>query len=313
MFKWPGTPSPRADGHELADYAELVCWQEDVTSCAALSKQLGRIEENDYTDGVPEYDSTDEVIDAAYEEIERRREACNDGYPFEIEDGGYTLRDTLDLNNHRHLVYQYLLLATRLNMKKDRIHAGIDGTVLFEELAAEVAREYFGTRAKSYVFGTGMGVTDFEGKVNDLCKRINEGGLFENRSGAPPTARDGKLDIVVWKEFTDGLPSKLIGFGQCKTGTSYMGSLTELQPDSFCDKWLRTNPAVLPIRMFLTSDALSRIHWYNTARDAGLLFDRCRIVDFCHDTNPSVLKKVRSWTRAAAEASQLPFIRGART
>ena len=52
------------------------------------------------------------------------------------------------------------------------------------------------------------------------------------------TAKDGKLDIVVWRRFADGRPGQLIGFGQCKTGTSWPDDLTKLQPEGFCAKWM---------------------------------------------------------------------------
>ena len=51
---------------------------------------------------------------------------------------------------------------------------------------------------------------------------------------------------------------------------------------------------------------MSRLHWYSASSDAGLLFDRCRIVDFCDDISSEVLKKVTIWTEAAAEAADLP-------
>ena len=95
-------------------------------------------------------------------------------------------------------------------------------------------------------------------------------------------------------------------FGQCKTGTNYKDSLTQLQPDSFCRKWLRSQPALPPIRGFFISEALSAAGWYGAASDAGLLFDRCRIMDFCNVRDPGVLADIRSWTSAAAEVSGLP-------
>ena len=155
-------------------------------------------------------------------------------------------------------------------MNKNRRHAGIESTLPFEKLASEVAREYFGSRANRFVFDTAVGISDFRSKVDDHRMRINEGNRFHIHSGTRPRAKDGKLDSVVWKEFSDGLPGKLIAFGQCKTGTSYMDMLTHLHPDSFCDKWLLTKPAVLPVWMFLISEELSRIGWYDTAREAGL-------------------------------------------
>ena len=306
MFKWPGTPSARPPEHELADYAELICWKQGSTSTNALSADLGRREENGYSDGVPEEEEVPQIVEEAYREIERRKEICRDGYPFVIGEHGYTLHASQKAGNHKHIIYKYLLLATRLNMNTNRKHANIDGTHLFEELASEAAREYFGTRAESIVFGTAAGMDDFPEKVNDLCKRMKEGIRYCKKSDAPPNERDGKLDVVAWKDFTDGSSGKLIAFGQCKTGTNYKDTLTQLQPDSFCDKWLFRSPAVYPVRMFLIAEALSRVGWYDVTRDAGLLFDRCRIVDFCDDISGAVLKKITTWTKAAAKANELP-------
>lgn len=306
MFKWPGAPSARASDHELADFAELNAWQKNSMSKNALSRHLGRLDENDYSDGVPEEEQTDLLAEDTYREIERRREGCRDGYPFEVMTEGQTLRDLRKAEEHRHTIYKYLLLATRLNMRTNRRHADIDGALLFEKLAAEVAREYLGPRAESLVFGTAAGIADFPGKVDELCKRIKEGDGFVNHDEAPPNEKDGKLDVVVWKHFTDGLPGKLIAFGQCKTGANYKNELAQLQPDSFCRKWLQSSPALTPIRLFFVSEALPRSRWRSTSIDAGLLFDRCRIVDFCAKVRTDVLKKIEDWTKAAAKATGLP-------
>ena len=306
MFKLPMPPSSRSPEHELADYAELVCWREQLISMTGLSKQLGRLGENDYTDGVPEEEEIDEVVKAAYVEIERRSVACRKGYPFNITRQGHTLHTDHDAKNRRHIIYKYLLLATRLNMKNNRHHANIDGTLLFEELAAEAARKYLGDRAESLVFGTAAEPTDFPGKVNALCKKLREGVGFKNPDEAPPNEKDGKLDIVVWKHFTDGLPGKLIAFGQCKTGTNYKDTLNQLHPDSFCKKWMKSSPILNPMRMFFVSEALSRSRWNTASYDAGVMFDRCRIIDFCDDINSEVWEKVKIWTRAAARSEGLP-------
>ena len=138
MFKWPGTPSAHAPEHELADFAELVCWQHRSTSTTAPCADLGRLE----------------------------------------------------------------------------------------------------------VFGTSAGLSDFREKADRLCQRLREGEGFLNRDRAEPTQRDGQLDVVVWKPFADGDPGKLIAFGQCKTGTDHKDTVTQLQPDSFCRKWLHSSPVL---------------------------------------------------------------------
>lgn len=306
MFKWPTSPSPYAPSHELADFAEMTCWQEDEMSATSLSRLFVRLAENDYSEGVPEEDDVDRFAEEAFAEIERRQEICGDGYPFVVGEGGSTLQIRGDGANFRHVIYKYLLLATRLNMRDNRRHAGIDGTRLLEKLSAEVAKGYFGPRSESLVFGAAAGSGGFRKRVDELCGRLEEGGGFANRDYGQVNAQDDKLDIVVWNPFSDGLPGKLIGFGQCKTGTHYRDSLSALRPDSFVKKWLRDSFAVDPVRMFFVSEALSRQVWYGRSAEAGILFDRCRIVDFCDVTSGSVMDSVRKWTAAAASAVELP-------
>lgn len=237
-------------------------------------------------------------------EVGQREQACGDGYPFGWECDGQALKLDSD-GGGRRLVYLYLLLATRLNMKDSRRHASIDGTLLLEDLSAEVARAYFGQRAESYVFGS-SNHKSFGDKMDDLCARLNEGGGFRKQE-ARPGMRDGGLDVVVWKHFADKSLGKLIGFGQCKTGTSYRDQLAELHADTFWAKWaMEPRLAVTPMRMYFVAEALSRNSWRNDLIDAGLLFDRCRVVDYCDGCRSDVLVSLSKWTNAAALAHKLP-------
>ena len=60
------------------------------------------------------------------------------------------------------------------------------------------------------------------------------------------------------------------------------------------------------MRMFFIAEAISRLGWDSVSSKAGLLFDRCRIVDFCDGISEDVLEKVKAWTEAAAKANELP-------
>ena len=51
-------------------------------------------------------------------------------------------------------------------MKRNRVHGGVDGTLLFERLCANVAKNYFGGNGQSFVFGTAK-PGNFETKVRD--------------------------------------------------------------------------------------------------------------------------------------------------
>lgn len=325
MFKWPGLPSSQASAHEFADFVELNAWRDGLFSVTGRSNVSARLRENDYSGGVPEEEeaidlanasdttvqsreSTEQpvVVGEEFKEIQRRAESCGTGYPFAISQHGHTLRRAFDPENTKHTIYQYLLLATRLNMGSSRVHGGFDGTAIFEELSAEVGRNYLGQRALSLVFGTANIFHSFPDKVNELCRQMGEGGAFVNRNEGPPTEQDGKLDIVAWKPFSDLLSGKLIVFGQCKTGTDYRDTLAQLQPDAYCKKWLRDQPVVTPVRAFFVAEALLRSRWHNFAADSGLLFDRCRIVDYCDNVSGDILKQAKAWTGAAATATGLP-------
>ena len=299
MFKWPGFPSRRAGAHEVADFVELSAWGDGSISTTALERTLGRLADDDYSDGVPVDNLETLVVDDTYIEVERRMASCRGGYPFDIDEQGYRLFVDDSISDQRCDIYRYLLLATRLNMNENREHAGIDGAALFERVAADVGRRYFGERANSRVFGVASGTGTFQQRVDSLCVDLREGEGFRD-SSRRSTSGDGKLDVVAWKEFADGRPGKLIAFGQCKTGTSYKDTLSQLQPDKFCSKWFQVQPAVTPIRMFFVAEALPDGGWYETATDSGLLFDRCRMVDYADGVSDETMRDVRRWTNAAA-------------
>jgi hypothetical protein len=154
-----------------------------------------------------------------------------------------------------------------------------------------------GARAESLVFGTALDGA-FEHKVNDLCVRLGEGIQFDNPDTVQPTAQDDRLDIVAWKSFTDRNTSKLIAFGQCKTGTSWTSAnLSELQPEVFCKKWFRRQPIHTPVRMFFCSLYISLDQWNTRANDGGIVFDRFRILDFLPEgIENDLLQNIMTWS-----------------
>ena len=303
MFKLPNLPSPQADPHELADYAELLCWVKGSASARQIVAYLGRINDNDNKIGcLDDEDKNADTLDEVMNEIDRRESACRQGYPFHLNDPGTALR----LNDgaqetEASIIYLYLLLCTRFNMKDNRIHADIDGTQLMEKLSAHVLKNYLGaTRAKACVFGTSQEGT-FKDKVNSLCRDLGEGTGFRALDEAPTQANDDKLDTVGWIPFTDQLPGQLIVFGQCKTGTNWKDSTTQLQPDVFIDSWIQDPILVNPLRAFFVAEAADRARWKGYSKSAGVLFDRCRIVDWC-DGMP--IDKIKTWALAAKNKLQ---------
>ena len=300
MFKLPNLPSPQAECHELADFAELLAWDRGSVSTREIEAYLGRLDENDHNVGCDDNDDENaDEIDEVMNEIERRSTACGGGYPFALDLEGTVLRHAPDNDNYRTHLYHYLLLGTRLNMKDNRVHAGIDGSHLLEKIAAETLRCYLGPqRARSIVFGTAAPGA-FEDKVNGLCRELGEGGTFRTLDAAPVDANDDKLDTVSWVPFADNSRSKLIVFGQCKTGSNWGGLLTQLQPTGFNKRWMSEPYLHDPLRAYCLSEAANRSCWAEYCIYGGIVFDRCRIMDFCAEPNAELVENIRDWSVAA--------------
>lgn len=301
MFKLPALPSPRADVHELADFAELLAWHNDSVSAREILAYLGRNGDNEYNEGVDDEDDVNgEALDEVMIEIDRRSKSCVGGYPFALERKGTVLRHDPSDFSERAAVYRYLLLSTRLNMTADKVQAGIDGTGLLEEISAAVLRCYLGyDRAQSVVFGTAIGGT-FRDKVDALCGALGEGGCFEALDPGPVNANDDRLDSVAWIPFSDKRAGKLIIFCQCKTGSNWKEHTTQLQPDAFIRRWMRHRSFhVMPVRAFCVSESALPSCWGGLVSYSGLLFDRMRLVDFLDRIEPDLLKRIQVWNTAA--------------
>jgi hypothetical protein len=297
---------------ELADFTEWLAWKQGRVSTREVLAALGRLDENDCNEGCDDNaDGLANDLDDVMCEIGRRMAASNGAYPFLLNHKGTVVDVRSPDSELRMYVYFFLLLGTRLDMRANRTHGGVDGAELLEHLAACVLENYLGgcrggencehpnlRRARSLVFGT-ANRGRFSDKVSYLCDQLGEGEKFEARDTGQVTAQDDKLDVVAWVPFSDKRGSQLIIFGQCKTGTHYDSQLTQLQPEAFIKLWIKGDFLLIPVRAFIISESLTASNWSYYCVYGGLFFDRCRIVDFCHNLDDVLLSKIKSWTEAA--------------
>lgn len=299
-FKLPGNlPTNHSDIEEIVDYVECHCLTtvSQKVSLYKVTKQLLLGSDEILVNGIEdESDLFQNKFGGVLTEIERRIQYSSGNYPFKLRNDSLILKANDD---YCFWVYCYLLIATRNNMKENAVLAGIDGALLFERVSLKVAENYFGDRANSFLFGTSHPST-FPNRINMLIQQLGEGVQYINHNIAAPRAQDDKLDIAIWKGFRDRRTSKLIAFGQCKTGTSWDGHLSQLQPDAFCSKWFFQQPVETPVRMFFICDHFYRDAWYTKARDAGIIFDRIRILDYLPVKLPKeVYQDLVNWTYEA--------------
>lgn len=299
-FILPALPTPKAYKVELADFWEIEAIKQSNRPISSLdiAKILSVGSDELDHDGI---DSEDDAISSKLEEVfnefSRRQKAATDvRYPFEVKSTSIQLKSGDELIKY---VYLFLLLSTRFNMNTNKVHGGKDGTKVFEYLCSEVAANYFGENSKSLVFGTSV-TGAFQDKVENLVSELNEGAGFKNRNRTNPKKNDDSVDIVVWKEFADEEPGKLIGFGQCKTGTSWVDTYGKLKPGNFCNSWLLDKPILEPIPIIFIADIFNfELNFPELQRDY-LFFSRFRIMQYLpEELDENLEGDIRTWVDAA--------------
>ena len=313
-------PSPGSGPVKLADFIELVALH---VSDGKVSKQdvISRLKQA----GEEDDDKYEIEVNEAFTELYERLQHMGNGaeyYPFRIE-GDLLKRKRSRYIKKQGFLYLFLLLSTRMDMKKEgtqKVQNGkrIDATKIFEHLCLAVAKCYWGgssdPRIKGLVFGTGRNLdvgsgprrpSGFKGSVEELCLLLEERGKYRPTDPHRVTAKDDTLDVVVWRNFSDRRKGKLIGFGQCKTGDSWENDLCSLQPEKFCQNWMETSPTT-PVRLFFLSDRVVE-HWNRKCNNAGILFDRCRILDYADEVPKMLLSLCAEWTFSALDTKGLQY------
>lgn len=307
-------PSPEADDKlvNLADWVEIKSLLESDGN--ASQEDLVRALQRGYSMGET---AARTLAGDVFKELADRQSSCMPAvgkwqkweYPFTLNASGnlLSLRANLSSRSRAGLLYMFLLVASRADMDTQRKIKGLDPVVIFERLCADILLNFWGGKTAlsgSLVFGTARKKTNhnhkFESNIEHLCLSLREGrGL--KPAAKLPGAGDGKLDIVVWRRFSDGRTGGLVGFGQCKTGVHWKTHLTKLQPRSFCQRYFQQPLIIDPIRVYMVPHRLDGSEWDNHAGEGGLLFDRCRLVQYGYDVSNDVFGSCRVWLNAALQ------------
>ena len=298
-YKIPALPSPKAYLEEKADFWEIqsILNSGQFISQMNITKSFAYGLDEMQHDGIESEEDTLEFnLESVYQELIDRRKSCYAGYPFEF---GHASIKFNESREYKRDMYLYLLLCTRFNMNTQKMQNGIDATLLFEEICAEVARNHFGKNSECLIFGTAT-PGNFEAKIRDLAIKLGEGEGYKNPNQNYPTKNDDGIDVVVWKNFADFREGKLIGFAQCKTGTNWRDLIHKLKPRDFCDNWLVNNPVLSPIPMIFLCDTLHYEQNFITDQRGFLIFNRFRIMEYLPDRlDAGLYRKVQQWLQGA--------------
>lgn len=301
-------PSATAGPVDLADYLELRAFlaanrSSSLQDLIADIRRTGTSEELDQSEddgneapGDPGSERSEACAQDAFEEIGDRLAACgqSDGYPFNLGTRHIQLQGDAE-----QAAYTFLLLLARFGLRAGPSNSHPER--LFEDLCRNAAENYFGGvtaggNAVHFGFPRRVLPRAFPHALRELLHALNDG-LPNDDAPRMRDQKDAKLDLVAWRDFPDRRRGKLIGYGQCAVGLSdWREKLSELQPDSFNQKWLREAPAVRPTRLFFVPFRIGSDDWYHHSIDGGVLFDRCRIVALVSNLPEALLQDCRSWS-----------------
>ena len=298
-YKISTLPSPQSYIEEKADFWEIQTIKDPgqyISQMTILRNMSLGMDELDHDGITAEDDRLNSKLDDVHSHIAERKTFCSTSYPFQFGHSSIKLNENESLIRD---VYLYLLLCTRLNMKTKKVQNGVDGAELFEFLCAEVAKNYFGKNAESMVFGTAV-AGNFKDKVTDLISKIGEGDGYKNPNNNYPVKNDDGIDVVVWKNFSDLRIGKIIGFAQCKTGTSWRNEIHKLKPKKFCDSWFLGSPILQPIPIVFLTDTLHYDMNFYSDQHGFLIFNRFRIMEYLPETiEVSLHTKIKTWLEGA--------------
>lgn len=307
-------PPPAAtnvtDDH--TDWLELAALADARRRRASIEDLVGALRRTSSTEALPEERLTDKgseqaqiVAESALSLADERkyRVGAPTRYPFKVSGRALVAKPA-----GWKTTYAYLLLLSRFGEKAGP--QGVNGSVLFEDVAAEAARVYLGgdrTGAQVYNFGFPRKRTPakFKPAVEELCAKLHEGAGPRSR---PRTQyqKDAKLDLVAWVPMPDKQMGKVIGFGQCATGNDWKTKTTELQPTTWVKMWLLDPMPMDPLRLFFLPHRISADDWTHHSHHAGIIFDRCRLTAYASNLDPALRIRVAAWNEHVIETRLRP-------
>lgn len=310
-------PMPSDPPSVLADWVELTAFisPRGIASKGTLIGLLDLADDDAAEDRDVIDEETGELLDEAileskqeifitsvFDELSFRKETLDLCYPFEVD--GYhsaiSVRDENNIDNPGKVVYLFCLLATairdkRLQPVKQINEADTAIGTTFQICACLAAGGYTSGEVASFGFPRADG-TSF---LPALRKTFARFGCGRVRDAAPAgfseDLKDGGIDIMAWRDFPDGMPSKLFLLGQCASGHNWRSkSVTEYIPQLkawFVDQSPPTHtlPAMFipfPFHHNIETPKVGafkdvvRNRYYMDEMRFGIIFDRLRIAHF---------------------------------
>jgi hypothetical protein len=177
--------------------------------------------------------ATEQALDAIFEELASRQRALGAAYPFDLVVTGRRLTLSVSPSHQDSIVEQaraiYIaclyMTGVRgglIDAKAAKIQADPDMGNAFQICATIAAAGYMSGDA--YWFGHPRpDKTPFMEAIRNVAGWLQGTPAPTAPPGETLYAKDGGIDVIAWRDHHDGRPAKLIMYGQCASGSDWVG------------------------------------------------------------------------------------------
>lgn len=222
---------------------------------------------------------SDHQVASALKIIERRSAILQDKYPFEINEYAVVFH-----TERLYCGYTYQLAISRPSYTAvwQNQSPTKEDSDLFEDFVASVLVSYLGSNSHALAFGWPSKLgrpQEFHKAVEWLAMKM---GIEPGNAFRPPRRKDGGVDVVAWKGFSDkrsGFPIYLV---QCTLQKDFLAKSRDIDLRLWAG-WLEMDRD--PLAILAVPKTISPGELWNEISANAIVLDRIRLTEFCNFNN----------------------------
>jgi hypothetical protein len=226
----------------------------------------------------------------ALQEIRRRRRLAGEVYPLSVDETIIKFHATPASE-----LYKFLLLVSIDGpMRRARRFNEIDA--IFDEIVRQALISYFGSDTQALRFGwppSNGRPNKFEKALDWLAEQV---GLPVGIGKHSPGKKDGGVDIIAWKPFSDKRPSFMITYAQCTVQTDWHPKSKDIV-DKVWDACIDSGRSALIALAIPFVIPKNYSKWDELKRLTNVVFDRLRITKMLAKSSLPPPDKLDEWNK----------------
>lgn len=286
-FPSDAVSTTRMDFDATADFMELCAFFSyagpTLTSVLANEAMIGA--EEDYEDLDAELrGGGEELVSGTVNEMETRRRYLRDAYPFDVDDRGEVVECVMTHRSLGQVAYVLSLLLSNLRSVSPILSGSCVHPTDSEVRRLRKYFEYFATAAlaaeiqgDAWSFGYPRpDGSPFLRKLDNIWANLGDGQVAR-QIGAPPSPKDGGVDVFAARQHRDRLPGFLLAVAQVSTGRRTDAKSLKGTISPFLGRWFARRPVTDVIPYMIVPFARDREAFVGDVRVYGNVLHRLRV------------------------------------